>query len=670
MGFFSSTRKEGSETSNGYERKVKRFLSPSISPTSALRFFRSTLGQGENLDPPHLKCITPGKPVQNDVEVPQPRPGSEEEDDEGELLSPGFSDVYSGDEDDLQAEVDAPMYEGSVNDLSSTDILALHRRLSPQYASSIIGGVSLSAREADSPVIDHQESLNPTRQPDETPGSVAVSSTLKIFNFSLPFTNPSFERLTSIPLLSSISSGSSMLPSISFPKIGNMRKEHDEEEEERERIRRKLSRQESINSVEEGVYYRDITKLDDLKMAALRKAIVPSLSDDGWNDKIFDEIDGDVLIMGGYRGSILRDAKTDRRAWIPVLKAGLNIRKINLLLGPKDEDEYDVEKSIYPDGMLSHVGPVDISRKLMKRLSSNPKVTVHNWGYDWRLSTDISSKRLHLKLKEIYAKNGGKPVILIGHSMGGIVAHGAMLLDKTLVRGIIYAGTPLPCVNVMGPFRYNDNILLCNDMLTSEVNFMMRSTFIFIPNKDQCLFKDIRTGEHFEIDFFDPKMWVKYNLSPIVSSVRLRQERGEPVDIRQQSEFAISFDEAYDYLCRTLRRTKKFREFLKYDPNVVYPPLALVYGNRVPSVKYSLVDGKEDVKKGTYYNFFYGPGDGVTHQKYLFPEDASYPLCGKFASRSGHIGLLSDSLCVAQAFKAILNEEKRRKMQTGASLHV
>lgn len=88
--------------------------------------------------------------------------------------------------------------------------------------------------------------------------------------------------------------------------------------------------------------------------------------------------------------------------------------------------------------------------------------------------------------------------------------------------------------------------------------------------------------------------------------------------------------------------------------------MALIYSNGLPSVKYSLVDGLDDVKEGDYYHFFYGPGDGVTHQNYLFPSIYNYKLCGKFLSHVGHIGLVSDVDCVGKAILSILQEEEKR----------
>ncbi|ODQ45689.1 hypothetical protein PICMEDRAFT_73203 [Pichia membranifaciens NRRL Y-2026] len=481
--------------------------------------------------------------------------------------------------------------------------------------------------------------------------------------------------------------------------------------------------------------------------------------------QIYDDLDGDVIVLGGYRGSILRDSRTHRRTWIPVLKAGLNIRKINLMIGPSDDDELrelnardvvfnrtpnispddkDYPDS-YPDGMLTHIGPVDISRRLLKRLNSNPNVTARDWGYDWRLSPELLCEQLHSELISIVNKQKNKKgVILIAHSMGGIIAHGAMVKDPSLVRAIIYAGTPMPCANILGPFRFNDSILLSRDILTHEANFFMRSSYVFIPpswgGEDEngegggmCLFRDLRSGKRYMIDFWDEKNWVLYNLSPLVSNVRLKQDIASgKLDLHSIKDTALKHEikkflkikvnhdtesivldeisklhepvvlwlDCYMYLARTLGRTKTFIKSLERKDHVNYPPMAQIFSNGVPSVKYSLVDGEECIKRGEYYKFFYGPGDGVVYQGWNFPrergrkrpngpdrcgkgsvdpvanvpdwrgreygygEKYAYDLCGRFRSTAGHIGLLVDHDLVGQALNAVMEEEKKRILES------
>lgn len=54
--------------------------------------------------------------------------------------------------------------------------------------------------------------------------------------------------------------------------------------------------------------------------------------------------------------------------------------------------------------MLTHIGPVDVSRRLIKKLEANPNVNIQQFGYDWRLSLDISAEHLKSKLQELYDK--------------------------------------------------------------------------------------------------------------------------------------------------------------------------------------------------------------------------------------------------------------------------
>src|SRR5271154_1111320 len=115
--------------------------------------------------------------------------------------------------------------------------------------------------------------------------------------------------------------------------------------------------------------------------------------------KALEALTGDVIVIGGYRGSILRSAKPPhRQLWVPV-KVGLNLRKVNLEVGLSPEDEERMEETIFASGMIQNIGPVEISKRLFKRLreSDNAKsgnLRIWNYGYDWRLSPHLLSKKL------------------------------------------------------------------------------------------------------------------------------------------------------------------------------------------------------------------------------------------------------------------------------------
>ena len=60
-------------------------------------------------------------------------------------------------------------------------------------------------------------------------------------------------------------------------------------------------------------------------------------------DSVLESLTGDIVVMGGYRGSVLRSAEPPhRQLWVPV-KVGLNMRKVNMEVGLDPEDEENME---------------------------------------------------------------------------------------------------------------------------------------------------------------------------------------------------------------------------------------------------------------------------------------------------------------------------------------
>ncbi|KAH7041312.1 uncharacterized protein B0I36DRAFT_233163 [Microdochium trichocladiopsis] len=243
-------------------------------------------------------------------------------------------------------------------------------------------------------------------------------------------------------------------------------------------------------------------------------------------DRALESLTGDIVIMGGYRGSVLRSARTNRQVWVPV-KVGLNMRKVNLEVGLDPEDEEQMENTIYPDGMLKNIGPVDISKRLFKRLRScdnakSGKLRIWDYGYDWRLSPAILSRKLLQFLKNLPSNRPGvkpeaKGATIIAHSLGGLITRHAVNQNPDLFAGVIFAGTPQRCINILGPLRNGDAVLLNEKVLTAQVNFSLRTSFALLPDDGFC-FVNKTTGEEYKVDFFDPSDWARYCWSPCVGT--------------------------------------------------------------------------------------------------------------------------------------------------------
>jgi hypothetical protein len=81
----------------------------------------------------------------------------------------------------------------------------------------------------------------------------------------------------------------------------------------------------------------------------------------------FDKLSGNVVVLGGYRGSILRDARDGKRLWVP-LKVPLGLRKPDLSIGLSDAAEAKTAESIIASGMLMCMaGVLDLGKSLKSK---------------------------------------------------------------------------------------------------------------------------------------------------------------------------------------------------------------------------------------------------------------------------------------------------------------
>ncbi|KAI5801128.1 hypothetical protein EDC01DRAFT_612298 [Geopyxis carbonaria] len=423
-----------------------------------------------------------------------------------------------------------------------------------------------------------------------------------------------------------------------------------------------------------------------------------------------DNVVGDVVVLGGYRGSILREkAAGNRRVWIP-LKVGLNLRKIDLEVGLDPEDEERMADKIQADGMLTHIGPVDISRRLLRRLRNGAAERgrrVHEWGYDWRLSPALLTARLIAFLEQLPCNRTGskrKGALVIAHSLGGLIVRSAVNQRPELFSGVLYAGTPTHCVNILGPLRNGDSVLLNSKVFTAQVNFTLRSSYVFLPEDGHC-FVDRNTGEPIPLDFFDAGTWQALGLSPCVSDLpppppaststlpRLpipsplkssasSASPASPSSSTSHSHFSEPRDRtlapqlrtppntsdapastlpkpaAVSYLSRTLAATLSFKRSLHFRPDLAdaYPPMAVLYSKTTPTVRGARVAGRAGIARADVYDdLVFGAGDGVCLARAaMLPE--GYRAVVKVSVDRGHVSLLGELEGVGRCVAGLVRE--------------
>jgi hypothetical protein len=101
--------------------------------------------------------------------------------------------------------------------------------------------------------------------------------------------------------------------------------------------------------------------------------------------------------------------------------------------------------------------------------------------------------------------------------LGGLITRHVMNHRPDLFAGILFAGVPHEgCVNVLGPLRHGDDVLLSSRVLTAQVNFSIRTSFALLPLDGRC-FIDKVTKEEYPVDFWDINHWIKYRWSPCIA---------------------------------------------------------------------------------------------------------------------------------------------------------
>lgn len=449
-----------------------------------------------------------------------------------------------------------------------------------------------------------------------------------------------------------------------------------------------------------------------------REPVSPAKDPSAALDHVLSELTGDLVILGGLRGSVLRSAEPPhQQLWAPV-KLGLNMRKVNLEVGLDDEDEERAEDTIIPSGMLSHIGPIDISRKLIKKIRScenarTGKLRLHDYGYDWRLSPHLSSRKLREFLQTLPCNRAGVPpekrgALVICHSLGGLITRHAVNQQPDLFSGVLYAGVPQRCINILGPLRNGDVVLLNEKLLTAQVNFSLRTSFAFLPEDGFC-FINKETQEEYPVDFYDAQEWVKWRLSPCVNpplppfnppkenqsafssllptALRARSDSNKDRTLAPQlnshgesqggaatATAAAASREVptgpehlrnMEYLTRTLAATKKFRSELHHrqdhHKSNAYPPLAVLYGKSIPTVYAAQVTSREAIPHSDVYDdLLFRAGDGVVLAKEaMLPEGYNIVRGGRVNTERGHITMLGDMPAVAHALEALVRGRKK-----------
>jgi pimeloyl-ACP methyl ester carboxylesterase len=149
-----------------------------------------------------------------------------------------------------------------------------------------------------------------------------------------------------------------------------------------------------------------------------------------------DGIGTNLIFVPGVMGSVLTSRGLGGTWWIDVR----NLRRVDALRLTPDGDR-DAE-----DAARIEAAAVDISYfAFLSAVARQDGLRHDTFAYDWRKSPRLSGPSLARAVVRAFETNGGKPVHLVAHSMGGLIVRTALMQHPEIwskLGRIVFLGTP------------------------------------------------------------------------------------------------------------------------------------------------------------------------------------------------------------------------------------
>lgn len=297
-----------------------------------------------------------------------------------------------------------------------------------------------------------------------------------------------------------------------------------------------------------------------------------------------------IVIVPGAPGTELVDSTTGKlvwpNAWLMSIRGGTDCLAL-----PLDDPE---SASVVPGGLVRTVRvagmkfPVRVYGGLEKKLKALG-YRAGDWNaptgdgeyfyfvYDWRQSVEASGRRLSLELAELYGKSppDTPPAIVLGHSLGGLVARYALM----------YGDVPLGRTGPLPPVTWAGGRHVGTLFLVATPN---EGTFIALKRLELGIYYHAHRGAFSRETLFTfPSVFdvMPSTLPPLVDDEgrELPFRLDDPADwerlgwsVVDEAESTIPRDALRAHLARELSRSARLRAAL--DQIATTPNPATVYG--------------------------------------------------------------------------------------------
>ena len=163
----------------------------------------------------------------------------------------------------------------------------------------------------------------------------------------------------------------------------------------------------------------------------------------------------DVVYLHGILGGHLLDVEGfNHRAWLNAALVLARNTARKLRLERDGETDAAADTTLIPDGHLKSI------YARARRRWTRANLRVHSFSFDWRKSLDVSADRLHMFVEQVAREHPDGRVVLVGHSMGGLVAatyasrhpSWASRVERAVMVGSPLGGSVAPVQAVVGTY--------------------------------------------------------------------------------------------------------------------------------------------------------------------------------------------------------------------------
>lgn len=254
----------------------------------------------------------------------------------------------------------------------------------------------------------------------------------------------------------------------------------------------------------------------------------------------------------------------------------------------------------------------------------------HAFAYDWRRDNLETVGQFTTFLEKFSAENGGRRVQVVAHSMGGLIAFIALTRRPDLFHSVLFAGVPFSgSVSFLRDMHAGTSTGFNKRILSPQVLFTFTSPYVLFPGDPNDSGLSHPSGEPITHDWFSVADWTRQKLGIFANASGNGSTRNG------------SMTAAREHLSRALARALEFRRLLVSSDSVSYPPIAVLAGNSLATMKTVICKGPHAVKGWDFVTAPKQAGDDrVYFEGAMPPQGVPYRL---FTSPRHHGDLLNDA---------------------------